>query len=188
MKSFLAVATLARTLIAHLASSQPQSPYVGFEGRSIKSLSDQQIGDLRAGRGMGLALAAELNGYPGPAHVLELASSLELTEQQRSKVEALFAAMKAEAIPLGQKLIAQESELDRQFVGKTITEAGLASALQDIAQTQGALRSAHLKYHLATSDLLTPAQIKRYRELRGYAGGPAMAHHPGGHQTDCQCR
>jgi hypothetical protein len=32
--------------------------------RSIKALSDQQVSDLRAGRGMGLALAAELNGYP----------------------------------------------------------------------------------------------------------------------------
>jgi hypothetical protein len=184
----LAMAALALALVAQPASSQPQSPYVGFEGRPIKSLSDQQIGDLRAGRGMGLALAAELNGYPGLAHVLELASSLELTEQQRTNAEALFAAMKAEAIPLGQKLIAQEGELDRQFVGKTITDSGLASALKDIAQTQGALRSAHLKYHLATSELLTAAQIKRYVELRGYANGPPMAHHPGGHQTDCGCR
>jgi hypothetical protein len=170
------MAALALALVAQPASSQPQSPYVGLEVRPIKSLSDQQIDDLRAGRGMGLALAAELNGYPGPAHVLELASSLELTKQQRTKVEALLAAMKAEAIPPGQKLIAQEAELDREFVGKTITESGLASALQDIAQTQGALRAAHLKYHLATSELLTPVQIKRYVELRGYAG-PPMAHH-----------
>jgi Spy/CpxP family protein refolding chaperone len=183
----LAMAALALALIAQPALSQPQSPYLGFEGRPIKSLSDQQIGDLRAGRGMGLALAAELNGYPGPAHVLELATSLELTEQQRTKVEALFAAMKAEAIPLGQKLIAQEAELDRQFVSKTITESSLASALQDIAKTRGALRAAHLKYHLATSDLLTPAQTTRYVELRGYASGPRMTRHPGGHQPDC-CR
>ena len=35
--------------------------------------------------GMGLALAAELNGYPGPAHVIELAKSLGLSEPQRAK-------------------------------------------------------------------------------------------------------
>jgi hypothetical protein len=34
---------------------------------------------------MGLALAAELNGYPGPAHVIELAKSLGLSEPQRAK-------------------------------------------------------------------------------------------------------
>ena len=64
MKPFLAVAVLAFALAAQPSSSQPQSPYVGFADRPINSLSDQQIGDLRAGRGMGLALAAELNGYP----------------------------------------------------------------------------------------------------------------------------
>ena len=47
------------------------SPYAGLETRTIKALSEQQIADLRAGRGMALALAAEVNGYPGPLHVIE---------------------------------------------------------------------------------------------------------------------
>ena len=51
----------------------------------MKSLSDQQLSDLRAGRGMGMALPAELNGYPGPVHVLELADALGLTPEQREK-------------------------------------------------------------------------------------------------------
>jgi hypothetical protein len=66
-----------------------QSPYAGMQTRAIKALSDQQIADLRAGRGMGMALPAELNGYPGPAHVLELADKLELTPDQRASVQAL---------------------------------------------------------------------------------------------------
>ena len=48
------------------------SPYAGQESRRIKSLSEQDIAELRAGRGWGLAKAAELNGMPGPAHLLEL--------------------------------------------------------------------------------------------------------------------
>ena len=100
---------------APAALAQSQQPYAGLEGRSIKALSEQQIADLRAGRGMGLALAAELNGYPGPLHVLEFANDLDLTSQQRAKVQELFAAMKAEAIPLGERLIAQEVDLDKQF-------------------------------------------------------------------------
>ena len=58
--------------------------------RSIKALSEQQVNELGAGRGMGLALAAELNGYPGPSHVLELADKLELSADQRAKVQRLF--------------------------------------------------------------------------------------------------
>ena len=65
--------------------AQSHSPYLGFEKRTIKALSDQQTSDLRAGLGMSLALAAELNGYPGPRHTLELASELNLTDEQRTK-------------------------------------------------------------------------------------------------------
>ena len=58
------------------AAAGGETPYAGFEKRAIKALSEQQIADLRAGRGMTLALAAELNGYPGPVHVLEHAEQL----------------------------------------------------------------------------------------------------------------
>jgi hypothetical protein len=177
----VAVAILASVLLSQHLLAQAPSSYVGFESRPIKSLSDQQIRDLQAGRGMGLALAAELNGYPGPAHVIELAESLALTQAQRTRIDALFAAMKAESIPLGQKLIAQEANLDRQFAGRTITEPSLTSAMHEIAQTQGALRAAHLKYHLSTSEVLTPSQIKRYAELRGYSNVIQAGHQHGGH-------
>src|SRR5215469_14793256 len=47
-------------------------PYAGQEARTIKALSDDDIAALRKGEGMGMAKAAELNGYPGPVHVLAL--------------------------------------------------------------------------------------------------------------------
>src|SRR4030088_2892821 len=92
-----------------------QTPYAGMQARPIKALSEQQVADLKAGRGMGLALAAELNGYPGPSHVLELADKLELSAEQRASMQRLFDSMKAEAMPLGAKLLAQEEELGRQL-------------------------------------------------------------------------
>jgi hypothetical protein len=131
---------------------------------------------LRAGRGMGLALAAELNGYPGPMHVLELADALDLSGRQRAKMQELFATMKAEAIPLGEKLIAQEAELDKAFADKTIAAATLAASTEAIGVTHGALRQAHLKYHLFTIEVLTPAQIQLYAELRGYKRGAQQPH------------
>ncbi len=52
------------------------SPYVGMEKRAVKALSEQQVADLRAGGGMSPALPAELNGHPGPLHVLKLGDKL----------------------------------------------------------------------------------------------------------------
>ena len=52
---------------------------------------------------MGLALAAELNGYPGPLHVIELADSLRLTPEQRARMEALHTSMTSEAGVLGER-------------------------------------------------------------------------------------
>jgi hypothetical protein len=162
-------ATLAAAGAAQ-AQHAPASPYSGLETRSVKALSDQQIADLRAGRGMGLALPAELNGYPGPVHVLELGDRLGLNAEQRARVEELHAAMKAETVPLGERLIAQETDLDRQFATKSVTPASLQAATADIGASQGALRGAHLRYHLSTLEVLTPEQIRRYGELRGYGG------------------
>ena len=48
--------------IAFVTSVHAQTPYAGMQTRPIKALSEQQIADLSAGRGMGLALAAEHSG------------------------------------------------------------------------------------------------------------------------------
>jgi Spy/CpxP family protein refolding chaperone len=172
-KAGLAVLILVATGVHAGAQSQPARPYAGLETRAIKALSDQEIADLTAGRGMGTALPAELNGYPGPAHVLEYADQLELTAQQRGGVQQLFDSMKSEAIPLGQKLIAAERDLDRAFAERTITPERLKAATAAIAEIRGELRNTHLKYHLSTAELLGPDQIRRYAELRGYGSGTA---------------
>jgi len=145
-----------------------QSPYAGFQSRQIKAMAPEQLADLRAGRGMGLALAGEMNGYPGPAHVLELSDKLHLTSEQRDRIRRLFDAMKAEAIPVGERLIEQEGELDREFAERKITPLKLAELTARIGDVQGRLRAIHLKYHLTTAELLSPEQKSRYAELRGY--------------------
>jgi hypothetical protein len=150
------------------ALAQGQQPYAGLEQRSVKGLSEQQIDDLKAGRGMGLALPAELNGYPGPAHVLENAAALGLTPEQRERTRTLFEAMKAEAIPVGERLIEQEVRLDHLFAERTITPASLRAATEEIATTEATLRETHLKYHLTMMTVLTSVQVDRYRALRGY--------------------
>jgi hypothetical protein len=74
---------IATTVIVFLTTSAlGQQPYAGLQQRSVKTLSDEQISDLNAGRGIGLALAAELNGYPGPIHAIELAEKLHLSQSK----------------------------------------------------------------------------------------------------------
>lgn len=154
------------------------SPYAGMEKRAVKALTEQQIADLRAGRGMGLALPAELNGYPGPLHVLELGEELGLTPDQSAKVQGLFDAMKAEAVALGERVIAGEAELDRLFAQKRVTPESLEASTAAIAASQGELRAAHLRYHLSTLEILTLDQVQTYGKVRGYghAGGPSRGH------------
>jgi hypothetical protein len=160
------------------AAAMAQAPYAGMQSREIKALSDQQIADLRTGRGMGLALPAEMNGYPGPAHLLELADQIGLSDEQRDTVSKLFEAMKVETISIGERLIEQERSLDQLFANHTATPANVATATAAIGDTQGKLRDAHLKYHLSTVAILEPHQIQRYAELRGYASGETQHHHP----------
>jgi hypothetical protein len=171
MKVWLLLVTMAFATCANA-----QTPYAGMQTRSIKALSDREIADLGAGRGMGLALAAELNGYPGPAHVLELADRLELSAEQKASVQQLFDSMKAEAVPLGTRLIEQEAELDRQFADRSMTPESLKVSTAAVALTQGMLRETHLKYHLSTAAILNQSQILKYAELRGYGAGHKHHH------------
>jgi Spy/CpxP family protein refolding chaperone len=183
-REYLAMHRTLVLCIVMLASNAAiaQTPYAGMQTRPIKALSEQQVADLGAGRGMGLALAAELNGYPGPSHVLELADRLELSADQRARVQALFDSMKREALPIGARLLEQEAELDKQFAGHTVTPDSLKASTAAVAVTQGELRETHLKYHLSTAALLTPVQMQRYAELRGYGKTDSPMMHQHHHQ------
>lgn len=154
------------------------SPYAAGPAREIQALSAQELAGYAQGQGQRLALAAELNGYPGPLHVLELADALALSPSQRAQTEALRTQHLSQAQSLGAALIAAERALDRAFADRTITPESLQRLTQDAAQQLGALRAEHLQAHLAQTALLTPAQIARYNELRGYTRKPAAATTP----------
>ena len=169
MKLFVqTLVLLAATPFAH--GEVPPSPYFGEEGREIKALAPAQIEGLLAGRGLGYAKAAELNGYPGPAHVLELASELELSEAQLSATRALHSRMEKESKALGARVVAAEATLEQGFRDGSVSEAGLESSLGEIARLQAQLRAVHLVAHLEQRRLLSPEQVERYVHLRGYHG------------------
>lgn len=136
-----------------------------------KGLTPSQVEGLRAGRGMGMSLPAELNGQPGPLHVLELAQALNLDAAQREAMAALVDAMKAAAIPLGERVIEREAALDALFAQPSPDEPAIAQTVGQIGQLNADLRLVHLRTHLAAARLLTSEQIARYRQLRLYHHG-----------------
>ena len=163
------------------AGSEFRSEYVGQETRGIKSLSAADIEELRAGGGWGLAKAAELNGLPGPKHILEMKEQIALTPGQESRVVALYEEMRREAMALGARLIEHERELDRGFVQRTIDEKALGEILGRIAEVYKSLRQTHLSAHLKTPGILTGDQIATYNRLRGYTSDDPCANVPEGH-------
>jgi len=137
------------------------------EGTGIPALSEGQQAAYLDGRPMWMASAAELNQYPDPHRVLELATALELTEEQQQVIAALAAETRAQAVDLGKEIIAQEQKLNRIFAWHQATAGNIEDSVFEIGLLQALLRHTHLAAHIRTRELLTETQVERYAELQG---------------------
>lgn len=179
----VALAALAVMVVTGPGAVAEPSPYSGMESRAIKAIPAKRVSDIKAGKGAGYAMTAELNGYPGPRHVLDLAGELKLSRRQRERTQTLFETMQREARALGGDLITREARLEAMFASERIDEENLLRTVAAIAEVEGRLRATHLKYHLAMKTLLSRAQIIAYNRLRGYdappGGGRGQIHRQG---------
>ncbi len=189
LAAFLLALALALALAPAPAAAQQHqggkhtSKYAGQESRAIKGLSPDDIAELRRGGGWGLAKAAELNGMPGPVHLLEMKSEVGLDSAQLAAIQALYDNMKALAMAQGERLIALELALEKHFQQRTIDDTVLRASLAKIAEARRELRYIHLATHLKTPNILTPHQIKKYNSLRGYGTADPCANVPKGHDA-----
>ena len=167
--------------ISVAAQTHVPSPYAGLESRELKSLSEADLEDLRMGRGWGMAIAAELNGVPGPAHLLELRDELGLEAGQIAAIEDIFDAMQAEAQQTGERFIAAEAAIEAAFRDGGVTPGALRALIDTSASARAELRFIHLSRHLETPPLLTAEQIALYNELRGYGASNPCDAVPEGH-------
>ena len=172
----LALASLFAALSGYAVGTGP-SPYAGQDTRPVKSLSPEDVAELKRGGGWGLAKAAELNGLPGPLHLLELKDEIPLTPEQVEDVSVIFERMREAAIAEGARFLAAEQALEEAFHAGAITEESLEAMLAEIGRSRARLRFIHLSAHLGTPELLTQAQIARYAALRGYHAHPGGAAH-----------
>ena len=179
----VSLVVLMSVLTGNAAAQQGHmSKYAGQEDREIKSLSPEDLKELRNGGGWGLAKAAELNGMPGPSHLLKMKNEVELSADQVERISKLFETMKAKAISQGAELIALEKQLEEVFRNKTVTDAHLRLTLSRIADVRKELRYIHLSTHLQTPKILSAKQIAKYNSLRGYNKEPCAAV-PKGHDV-----
>ena len=166
MKTIAAVVLFALSFAADAQGHH--QPYATHEKREIKALSDDEAKQYLSGAGMGFAQAAELNHFPGPMHVLELADSLQLSLDQRAAVRALMDEHKAQARALGAKLVESERALEMLFRRPDVSQQAVADAVKQAALLQGEYRLSHLETHRRMKPLLTAGQIAKYDALRGY--------------------
>ena len=159
------------------------SKYVGEEYRKIKSLSPDDAEELKKRGGWGLAKAAEINGLPVPAHILEMEDKIYLTDKQKKKIQKIYNEMKGEAIALGKQLIRLEMGLNRGFSNRNINQELLENYVREIEKVRAKLMIVHLSTHLQTPNILTNKQIILYNKLRGYSKDPCQ-NIPEGHNAE----
>ena len=125
------------------SDASTKSKYAGQEQRAIKSLSANDVAELRRGGGWGLAKVAELNGVPGPIHLLEMKVQIQLSADQIAKITAIYESMRTGAMAPGGQLIELEGRLDKHFRDGTITEASLPPLLRRVSEVRAKLREVH---------------------------------------------
>ncbi|MCW8861251.1 MAG: hypothetical protein OQK07_02380 [Rhodospirillales bacterium] len=173
--------SLALLALRPAAAVEPAQPYAGEQKRAIKALSENEIHDYRTGQGMGLSMAAELNHYPGPRHLIEMKDKIMLDLKQHDRIEMIFQTMRKNAVALGERIIDLETRLDRQFATGGAEIETVRPLIEKIGRAKAELRLVHLEAHMQTKALLSAEQIARYDLLRGYADGASSQHAPHGH-------
>lgn len=160
---------IASLLTASAASAQHEhSPYAGTETAEGTVLTAEEVAALREAQGMRLALPAELNGYPGPLHVLELAERIGLDGVRVAEIGRIRVAMREAAAAKGEEIIAAERALASGFQSEAVDDASVRRLTRELGVLRGELRAIHLIAHLETRMRLTNEEVARYDHLRGY--------------------
>ena len=121
---------------------------------------------LLNGEGMGMAAYAEVNGYPGPKHVLDLANDLQLSPPQKKAIQDVYDQTKTRAKELGERIVSVEEELNQAFAAGLVSDKSIRETVDQIEKLRARLRTVHYAAHLKTRSLLTTDQLEVYKRLQ----------------------
>ena len=127
---------------------------------TLSALSKEDLKGLRRGHGTpfgDMAKAAELNGFPGPRHVLDLKRN-GLTSKQVSEIEEIYRKMNLLYIKVGAELVAK-AFMDREFKEKRVNSKSLKKMIQSSAVKYSELRYIQLVAHLETAKILKKGKL-----------------------------
>jgi hypothetical protein len=167
-RSLRAMATAILLLSCIAAAQAADSPHVGQEKRVAKGQSEKEAGDYLGGRGTDLSKVAEMNGYPGPGHVLEETQKLGLSAKQLEKTQRVYDSMTHSASRIGKAILHKEAELASLFAEQKATPENTERLLKELANLQADLRMVHLNGHLSMRQILSKPQIEKYSQVRGF--------------------
>ena len=164
--SALAVLLIAGLAPGTTSAAAQEQAGGGHHGSRHSDRQQRESQALRQGRGMGMARAAETNGYPGPMHVLALAEELELSDEQVARSNEIRNRVRDRAPAMGQQIIEAEQRLEAMFAEDRVAPAEMEALLMEIAGLRARLRGLHLNAHLEQAEVLSEEQIEQYMELR----------------------
>ena len=119
---------------------------------------------------------AERNLFPAPQTAIFMANDLGLDGTQRRRLHELQLTLDSQVATIGRRIQAEEARLDRAFMENVIDSGRIDGLTARIGALQAQLRATRLRAHLATRDLLSPQQLLRYAELRGFEAAEASAY------------
>src|SRR5207245_4666002 len=127
VRSLLIFSSFLLGAVPSLPQEQLTTPYKQQAERGLRGLYEKESAELKAGAGMRLARAAELNSYPGPRHVLDAieAGKLAASSEQRERVQQVFNGMNRDAVRIGTQIHEEEQRLETGCERATMTESGL---------------------------------------------------------------
>ena len=173
MKRAATVAALAVVLViagSGAADAQHGAAHAGAEAGPhhmlVQTYEKAFEQNIAAGRGFGMAFAADQNGYPGPLHVLELKDRLKLTAGQEAKIQTMLAAMFAESKPKSSRLLESEAKLRHLFAAGRADEVAVTAAVAEVEKARSEVRLVHLLFHLKTREVITDEQRRLYHDAR----------------------
>ena len=152
---------------AALAAAGPRVyPQQGHEAmQHHHSCLEEERASIEKGEGFGMGMPADMAGYPGPRHVLDMAAELGLTAEQHAATEKVFETMQEKAVARGKELFEAEARLEQMFRDGR-PEADLREQSFRVDSIHAELRWIHLSAHLAAQKILTAEQIAKYTRLR----------------------